>query len=182
MGHHVVVLHAHFGLFCAKEGIMAGGYANFPLLCLVRVAMRRVCLGRLSYRSYSKLWQSLCPPHESGSRCKTTDCDAVYVFYVVLNAQRASCPGCEHTQRPQCGMSTYGAFFACLSHPLPKSKWHVPPPANGFCLWLLQPITSIAMPTKWVEALCTVWFTVISFWLPSCRSHIFRWMKTHSRH
>ena len=145
--------------------------------------MRRVCLGRLSYGSYNKLWQSLRPPHKSGSRYKTTDFDAVKYFTWF------STPG-GHLARdvniPKAhsrgGMGTYGAFFGCLCHPLPKSKWHVPPPANGFCLWLLQPITSIAMPTKWVEALCTVWFTVISFWLPSCRSHIFRWMKTHSRH
>ena len=32
MRHLFLVLHAYFGRFCAKERIMAAGYANFPSL------------------------------------------------------------------------------------------------------------------------------------------------------
>ena len=45
---------------------MAAGYANFPPLCQVMVAMPRVGLGRSFYGSYRKLWRSLCPPNGSG--------------------------------------------------------------------------------------------------------------------
>ena len=59
-------VHACFGWFCAKERIMAAGYAKFSPLCQVVSALRRVCLGRSSYGSYSNLWLSLCPPIKSG--------------------------------------------------------------------------------------------------------------------
>ena len=111
--------------------------------------MRRVCLGRLSYGSYNKLWQSLRPPHKSGSRYKTTDFDAVKYFTWF------STPG-GHLARdvniPKAhsrgGMSAYGAFFACLSHPLPKSKWHVPPPANGFAHGFYSHLRQSLCPPK----------------------------------
>ena len=45
--------------------------ADVPPLCQAMVAMRRVCLGRPSYGSDSKLWQSPCPPNWSGPRCKS---------------------------------------------------------------------------------------------------------------
>ena len=54
MRHLFLVLHAYFGWFYAKELLMAPGYVNLPPLCQVMVAMRRVCLGRSSYGSYSK--------------------------------------------------------------------------------------------------------------------------------
>ena len=46
------------------------------------------------------------------------------------------------------GMSTYGAFFACLSHPLPKSKWHVPPPASGFAYGFYSQLRQSLCPPK----------------------------------
>ena len=57
--------------FVHKSELWQQVNADVPPLCQAMVAMRRVCLGRPSYGSDSKLWQSPCPPNWSGPRCKS---------------------------------------------------------------------------------------------------------------
>ena len=146
-------VHACFGWFCAKERIMAAGYPNFSPLCQGVFALRRVCLGR---SSYSNLWQwlSLCPPNESGPGVSQPILMVFQVFGAVLNAQRASYPGCQRTQRPKQRWyrHLWYIFRLFMLSSVPTIKMGRATSSVWFCLWLLQPITAIAMPTKWVKA------------------------------
>ena len=151
MRHLFLVVHAYFGRFCPKGRTMATGYANFPPLCNVVVAMRRVCLGRSSYGSYSNLWQSLCPPNKPGRGIRQLILMLFnYLAWFLMRSGHLTRAANVPNAQSRGDKGTYGTVFACLCHPLsPRSNWHVP--AYG-CAYGSYSELSIAMPTKWVKA------------------------------
>ena len=132
--HLCLVLYAYFGWFCAKERTMPAGYAIFPPLCQDTVAMRRVCLGRSSYASYSNLWQSLCPSIKSGPGISQPILMLLpYLAWFPMPSGHLTRASNVPNPRSRGGIGTYGTFFACSRHSLcPKSKWHLPPQPYGF--------------------------------------------------
>ena len=129
---------------------MAEGYANFPQLCQVMVATRRVCLGRSSYGCYSKLWQSLRPPNGSGPDISQPIL-MLFKYLAPFPMPSGHLPRAVHLTNAQTrgGIGTLRYIFACSCHPMcPKSKWHVPPPAYGFAYGSYSQLCQSLYPPK----------------------------------
>ena len=88
------------------------------------------------------------------SRYKSTD------FYAVLSTCRGSqCPAGNlpglstyPTPKLEVAKAPYSTFRLFMPPPVPKIKMARATSRLWFCLWLFQPVMSIAMPTKWVKA------------------------------
>ena len=137
--------------FAQKSGLWQQFMPISHRSCQVVVAMSRVCLGRLSYGSHSKLWQSLCPPNKSdpGISQPTLMLFKYSAWFPIPSEHLTRAANVPNAQS-RGGIRTYGTIFACLCHRLsPKSKWHVPPPDHGFaCCSCSQLCQSLCRPNE----------------------------------
>ena len=141
MWHLFLVLQAYFSRFCAKERIMAAGYANFPpfmpgygrdeprLFGPFILIINMVLTANYDNHRYA---------HQNKSGPGTSQPILMlfkYSAWFPIPSEHLTCglPTYPTPKQSRGGISTYGTFFARLCHPLcPKSKWYVPPPAYGF--------------------------------------------------
>ena len=88
------------------------------------------------------------------SRCTSTDFDAVEVLGAVPNPPVGILPGLSSYATPKLdvALAPYGTFRLFMPPPVPKIKMARVTSSLWLCIWLIQPLMSIAMPTKWVKA------------------------------